>query len=201
MFRLDGSRGYTDLLGSDDGELDGYIDRLALGTGYLLYVLPRGSTRSPVDVDVDCVRRLLEASREDRRCRARECAAPAPRPRGAHVGARGGSDAARPRRGPDVARRGEEHASEPCGRGRQCDRHDACATSAACGARGSATGRLQHSTPPGRPRRRATSSGLLARSARGLGGPRPVAQAGAPRRSAMTAAAPGPAAGDCGVRR
>ena len=59
MFRLDGSRGYTDLLGSDDGELDGYIDRLALGTGNPLYVLPRGSTRSPVDVDVDRVRRLL----------------------------------------------------------------------------------------------------------------------------------------------
>jgi len=65
MFRLEGSRGYTDLLASSDpGEVDGAIHRLMLGTDDPLCLLPRGGTRSPVDIDVDGVRWLLERLEE-----------------------------------------------------------------------------------------------------------------------------------------
>jgi polysaccharide biosynthesis transport protein len=64
MFRLEGARGYTDLLAEpDDTALDGHVEQLFLGGDKPLHVLPRGTSPTAATVDVDRMRRLLERLR------------------------------------------------------------------------------------------------------------------------------------------
>ncbi|MEA2231104.1 MAG: tyrosine-protein kinase [Solirubrobacteraceae bacterium] len=64
MFRLEGARGYTDLLAEpDDTALDGHVEQLFLGGDKPLHVLPLGTSPTAATVDVDRMRRLLERLR------------------------------------------------------------------------------------------------------------------------------------------